>query len=58
MSALYLICLWINGWHPPVKIGTPLQEGANNSQGGAKKFRLASLAISHPPDQNSETALG
>ena len=37
-------------------VGTPLQGGAINSQGGAKKFRLASLAISHPPGQNSETA--
>ena len=27
-----------------------------NCQGGAIKFRLASLATSHPPDQKSETA--
>ena len=52
------ICVWINGWHPPVKIRTPLQGGAKTSQGGAKKIRLASLAISHPPDPNSETAPG
>ena len=26
--------------------------------GGAKNFRLTSLATSHPPDQNSETAPG
>ena len=25
-----------NGWHPPVKIGPPLQGGAKNSQGGAQ----------------------
>ena len=28
----------------------------NPLQGGGKNFRLASLAICHPPDQNSETA--
>ena len=39
-------------------VGTPLQGEAKNSQGGAKIFRLASLAISYPPDQNSETAPG
>ena len=33
-------------WHPPVKI----------DRVGAKKFRLALLSNSHPPDQNSETA--
>ena len=38
--------------------GPPLQGGAKNWQGGAKKFRLASLATSPPPDQNSETAPG
>ena len=55
MSALF-ICLWINGWHPPVKIGTPLQGGTKNWQGSAKNFRFASLASWHPPDQNYETA--
>ena len=51
------ICVWINGWHPPVKIGTPLQGGAKNSQGGPKNFRLASLAISHPPDKTLKPPL-
>ena len=57
MSVLYLYVCGLMVAPPPVKIGTLLQGGAKNSQGrGAKKFRLASLAISHPPDQNSETA--
>ena len=44
MSALYLyVCGLI--------VATPLQ-------GGGEKFRLASLAICHPPDQNDETASG
>ena len=42
------VYMWINGLHPPIKIGTPLQWGAKN-------FRLAT---SHPLDQNSETAPG
>ena len=30
VSTLF-ICMWINGWHPPVKIGTPkLQGGGKN----------------------------
>ena len=52
------ICLWINCCHPPVKLATPLQGGGENSQGGGKNFRLASLAICHPSDQNAETAPG
>ena len=50
------ICYWINCCHPPVKLATPLQGGGVNSQGGGENFRLASLAICHPPDQNAETA--
>ena len=42
------ICLWINCWHPPVRLANPLQ-------GGGKNFRLALLTICHPPDQNAET---
>jgi hypothetical protein len=42
MSAL---CLYISG----LNVATPLQ-------GGGENFRLASLAICHPPDQNAETA--
>ena len=37
-------------------VATPLQGGGENSQGGGENFRLASLAICHPPDQNAETA--
>ena len=51
-------CYWIKCCHPPVKLATPLQEGGENSQGGGENFRLASLAICHPPDQNAETASG
>ena len=51
-----LIYLWINCCHPPVKLATPLQGGGENSQEGGENFRLASLAICHPPDQNAETA--
>ena len=43
------ITLWINGWHPPAG-------ECQKSTEGAKKFRLDSLAILHPPDQNFETA--
>ena len=50
------ICLWIKCFHPPVKLASPLQGGGENSQGGGENFRLASLAICHPPDQNAETA--
>ena len=32
--------------------------GGENSQRGGENFRLASLAICHPPDQNAETASG
>ena len=56
MSAL---CLYVCGLivaTPPEKLATPLQEGGENSQGGGENFRLASLAICHPPDQNAETA--
>ena len=42
MSAL---CLYVSG----LIVATPLQ-------GGGENFRLASLAICHPPDQNAETA--
>ena len=42
MSALYL---YVSG----LIVATPLQ-------GGGENFRLASLAICHPPDQNAETA--
>ena len=42
MSAL---CLYVFG----LIVATPLQ-------GGGENFRLASLAICHPPDQNAETA--
>ena len=55
MSAL---CLWINCCYPPVKLAIPLQGGGENSQGGGENFRLASLAICHPPDKNAETASG
>ena len=41
MSAL---CLYVFG----LIVATPLQ-------GGGENFRLASLAICHPPDQNAET---
>ena len=44
MSAL---CLYNSG----LIVATPLQ-------GGGENFRLASLAICHPPDQNAETASG
>ena len=30
--------------------------GRGGFKGGGKKFRLNSLAICHPPDQNAETA--
>ena len=49
MSAL---CLYVSG----LIVATPLQGGGENSQGGGVNFRLASLAICHPPDQNAETA--
>ena len=49
MSAL---CLNFSG----LIVATPLQGGGEYSQGGGKNFRLASLAICHPPDQNAETA--
>ena len=49
MSAL---CLYVCG----LIVATPLQGGGENSQGGGENFRLASLAICHPPDQNAETA--
>ena len=55
MSPMF-ICLWINCWHPPVKLATPLQGGGKNSQGVGKKLWIASLAICHPPEQNAETA--
>ena len=48
MSAL---CLYVSG----LNVATPLQGGGENSQGGGENFRLASLAICHPPDQNAET---
>ena len=37
-------------------VATPLQGGGENSQGDGENFRIASLAICHPPDQNAETA--
>ena len=49
MSAL---CLYVCG----LIVATPLQGGGKNSQGGGENFRIASLAICHPPDQNAETA--
>ena len=49
MSAL---CLYVS----ELNVATPLQGGGENSQGGGENFRLASLAICHPPDQNAETA--
>ena len=49
MSAL---CLYVSG----LIVATPLQGGGENSQGGGENFRLASLAICYPPDQNAETA--
>ena len=58
MSALCLYVSGLNVAHPPVKLATPLQGGGENSQGGGENFRLASLAICHPPDQNAETASG
>ena len=45
-------CLYVSG----LIVATPLQGGGENSQGGGENFRLASLAICHPPDQNAETA--
>jgi hypothetical protein len=42
------ICTWFLLWHPPVQVRTPLQGGAKKRQGGAKNFRLASLASRTP----------
>ena len=58
MSALCLYVSGLIGATPPVKLATPLQGGGKNSQGGGENFRLASLAICHPPNQNAETASG
>ena len=46
------LCLYVCG----LIVGTPLQRGCKNSQGGGKNFQLALLVICHPPDQNAETA--
>ena len=52
ISKSYVRPLYVSG----LIVATPLQGGGENSQEGGENFRLASLAICHPPDQNAETA--